>query len=84
MIKKILVLLLLFLCSCSKDSKQLEYLDPVKDVFIFGELDGDVQNRIKAANGNKEYKNYFNSDKENARNKDFLDLLSKENKNGKH
>ena len=54
MVKKILVLLLLFLCACSNNAKQLEYIDPVKDVFIFGELDSSVQNRIKEANGNKD------------------------------
>lgn len=33
---------------------------------------------------NKEYKNYFISDKQNARNKDFLEELDRELKNGKH
>ena len=48
-----------------------------------------LTNNQQTTNNIKEIKNirnkeYFNSDKENARNKDFLDLLSKENKNGKH
>ena len=79
MVKKILVLLLLFLCACSNNSKQLEYVDPVKDVFIFGELDSDVQNRIKEANGNKEYRNYqFLMHDDDFYDGEFIDINNKQ------
>ncbi len=73
MTKKILSFFfaLLLLCACSQkpagsdDGKEEEnqvtieeYIDPVKDVFIFGELSEELQEGIKEANCNEEYKNY--------------------------
>lgn len=63
MLKKILIVLsLLLLVSCIKDKKETtvidEYIAPVKDVFLFDELDGNLKQRIKKANGNKDYLNY--------------------------
>ena len=73
MTKKILSFFfaLLLLCACgqkpagSDDGKEEEnqvtieeYIDPVKDVFIFGELSEELQEGIKEANCNEEYKNY--------------------------
>ena len=63
MIKKIILLLILLLCvSCSTDNKTVEtnteeYIEPVRDIFIFDEIDKTLQNRIKIANGGKEFRN---------------------------
>ena len=59
-------LILLLICGCGekqeeekKDrSQEIEYLDPVRDVFIYSELDELLQERIKKANCNEEFKNY--------------------------
>ena len=37
---------------------EIEYVDPVKDIFIFSALDSSTQYRISKANGNKDYSNY--------------------------
>ena len=72
MLKKILSLfLVLCLCACgtkqeekpAEDRKEettveKEYIDPVKDVFIFGEIDEKLKERIRIANCDQEYKNY--------------------------
>ena len=56
--------LILFLCvSCGKKEEEeiiqeIEYIDPVKDVFIFGEVDEYLQDRIRKANADNDYKNY--------------------------
>ena len=65
MFKKILIVLIMFLVfGCARDEEtviedEIEYVDPVKDVFIFGELNKDLQKSIKSANNNSEYKNYL-------------------------
>ena len=65
MFKKILIVLIMFLVfGCTRDEEtviedDIEYVDPVKDVFIFGELNKDLQKSIKSANNNSEYKNYL-------------------------
>lgn len=61
MIKKVLIVLLcLFLSGCNQkqEIKEIEYIDPVKDVFIFSELDNALKYRIQKANLNKEFENY--------------------------
>ena len=37
---------------------QEEYIDPVRDIFIFDKLDPTLKNKAKAANGNKDLQNY--------------------------
>ncbi|MBR5754700.1 MAG: hypothetical protein IKX97_02605 [Erysipelotrichaceae bacterium] len=56
MIRKIIVILLVLMCvSCAAkddaDTFSEEYIDPVKDVFIFSELDRKLQDRIYDAAG---------------------------------
>ena len=59
MIKKLLLIFLLLLCSCNKaEFKDDEYIDPAKDVFIFSCLSQELQERIKDANKGREYDNY--------------------------
>ncbi|MBO7697567.1 MAG: hypothetical protein J6S38_00875 [Erysipelotrichaceae bacterium] len=64
MIKKLLVLLMIFFlfgCTKSEPTEEediIEFIAPAKDVFIFSELDSGTQYRIKKANNNNEYKNY--------------------------
>ena len=54
--------MVLFLSGCRPQEEpieeNIEYIDPVKDIFIFSALDSTTQYRIKKANGNKEYSNY--------------------------
>ena len=61
--KKLILLLMVFLligCVPKEEviEEPIEYIDPVKDVFIFSKLDSGTQYRIKKANGNKDYSNY--------------------------
>ena len=62
MIKKILLSILLILCvSCSSQETspdKKEYIDPVKDVLLFDEVDQKLQDRLKAANNDAYYQNY--------------------------
>ena len=68
MIRKILTLFLLCLLftGCSEEKKEeenipqetIDYIDPVKDVFIFGELKEDLKYKIKKANCNADFANY--------------------------
>ena len=68
MIRKILTLFLLCLLftGCSEEKKEeenipqetVDYIDPVKDVFIFGELKEDLRYKIKKANCNADFANY--------------------------
>lgn len=60
MFKKILIVLMIFfLCSCEKKEEVKEdYIDPVRDIFIFDEIDEDLQTKIKKANLNKDFENY--------------------------
>lgn len=75
MIKKILLILLLILSSCGKKENNLEFIDPVRDVFVYGELDKQTQDRIRLANGNREYKNYqFKMLNKDVFDKDLLDI----------
>ena len=54
--------MVLFLSGCRPQKEpieeNIEYIDPVKDIFIFSALDSTTQYRIRKANGNKEYSNY--------------------------
>ena len=54
------MIFLLFGCSAKEEviEDDIEYIDPVKDVFIFSALDSAVQYRIAKANGNRDYNNY--------------------------
>lgn len=58
MLRRFLIVLLVFLCACSSTEKKEEYIDPVRDVFIYTELNEDVQERLKEANAGEEYENY--------------------------
>jgi PBP1b-binding outer membrane lipoprotein LpoB len=63
MIKRLILLLMVFLligCSSRQDEtkENIEYIDPVKDIFIFSALDAGTQYRIRKANSNKDYSNY--------------------------
>ena len=60
MFKKILIVLMIFfLCSCEKKEEvKEEYIDPVRDIFIFDEIDEELQTKIKKANLNKDFENY--------------------------
>ena len=69
MFKKILILLVILLCvSCGKHNDEVkeeievesidEYIDPVKDIFLFDELNEELKKKIKVASGSKEFKNY--------------------------
>ena len=64
MTRKIISLfLILCLWGCQKQIPEEtvfeeEYIDPVKDVFIFDELDDSLKEKIKKANCNNDYKNY--------------------------
>lgn len=43
---------------CTRKEEKLEYIDPVRDIFIFGELATDTQTKLKQANANNEFRNY--------------------------
>lgn len=60
MIRKILLCFLILLCSCSRseDKNKIEYIDPVKDLFVFGELNNQSAERIRNANADEEFRNY--------------------------
>lgn len=63
MLKKIFVLSLLFLLvACNANKQEVieikDYIDPAKDVFLFDEIDENLKEIIKKANGNKDYNNY--------------------------
>ena len=64
MIRKFFILMMVFfLFGCGKKEEpvaeeEIEYISPVRDVFIYSKLDSATQYRINKANGNKEYKNY--------------------------
>ena len=79
MIKRVLLLILCFLlvsCGNNKSVKEeIEYIDPVKDVFIYSLLDTSLKNRIKIANNNKEYENYqFKMLDKEIYDKDLIDI----------
>ena len=65
-LKKILILFLCLFCLCSCGEQTVpegnedkeDYIDPVKDVFIFGELDEGLQKDLKTANCHSDYQNY--------------------------
>ena len=57
------MLLVFALSGCKPQEEEpveeiIEYVDPVRDIFIYSALDSSVQYRISKANGNKEYSNY--------------------------
>ncbi len=63
MLKKIFIVLISFIlvsCATNNEEEKLidEYIAPVKDVFLFDELDNDLKQRIRNANGNSAFKNY--------------------------
>lgn len=62
MLKKLFVVLLLLLTACNTKHEEIitdeKYIDPVMDVFLFGELDPNMKVEIKKANGNKDFSNY--------------------------
>ena len=62
MMKKfITVLMIVLLTACAKENAepaQEEYIDPVRDVFIFAEADRSLQERLKEANNGFDYRNF--------------------------
>ncbi len=62
MLRKLLVILLLLCVSCTKteetDHKDKEYIEPMKDVLLFDEIDAKLQDRLQAANNDAYYQNY--------------------------
>ncbi|MBQ6126985.1 MAG: hypothetical protein IKE50_03360 [Erysipelotrichaceae bacterium] len=62
MMKKLLtVLLIVLLAACAKENTEPvkdEYIDPVRDVFIFAQADVSLQGRLKEANNGFDYRNY--------------------------
>lgn len=62
MCKKFLVVLLILLTACGtkpiENKIEEQYVSPVRDIFLFGELDPNTKVDIKKANGNKDYSNY--------------------------
>ncbi len=60
--KKLLsVLLIVLLVACKKEDTEPvkeEYIDPVRDVFIFAEVDSSLQERLKEANNGFDYRNF--------------------------
>jgi len=59
MIKKIFLVLLIFIlsaCNLAKEEKQ--YIEPMNNVFLFDEIDEESKTKLKQANGDKEYENY--------------------------
>lgn len=54
------MIFLVFGCKPKEETvkDEIEYVDPVKDIFIFSALDSATQYRIRKANGNKDYANY--------------------------
>lgn len=60
-LSKLLTLFLiinLVACSNTEVIEEIEYIDPLREVFIVNELNEDIQNRINNANGEKTYQNY--------------------------
>lgn len=55
-------MMIFLLAGCSPKQEEIEedieYIDPVKDIFIFSALNENTQNRIRRANSNKDYSNY--------------------------
>lgn len=64
MLRKIIVLLSVLLCLVACDTRQNNiveedvFIEPMKDIFIFSELDDGLKNDVKRANGGKDFKNY--------------------------
>ena len=63
MLKKFFIVLISFFlvsCATNKEEDKLidEYIAPVKDVFLFDELDTNLKQRIRDANGNSAFQNY--------------------------
>ena len=63
MLKKIFIVLISFIlvsCATNNEEEKIvdEYIAPVKDVFLFDELDNDLKQRIRNANGNSAFQNY--------------------------
>lgn len=63
MLKKFFIVLISFIlvsCATNNEEEKLidEYIAPVKDVFLFDELDNDLKQRIRDANGNSAFQNY--------------------------
>ncbi|MDO4940179.1 MAG: hypothetical protein Q4E33_00630 [Erysipelotrichaceae bacterium] len=56
----VLISLTLFGCSSNQEiiQEEIEYIEPMKEVFIFEEIDRDLQNKILYANNNLDYQNY--------------------------
>ena len=63
------MLIVFFLSACQKEKQpqdnntdrneeKEEYIDPVRDIFIFEQLDKILAERLKQANGNKDLQNY--------------------------
>ena len=63
MIKKILLLILLLLCvSCAKEEDTndngKEYIEPVRDLLLYDQVDEKLQERLKKANNDSYFQNY--------------------------
>ena len=62
MFKKLLLILLLLCVSCTKTEEtnhnDKQYIEPMKDVLLFDEIDPKLQDRLQAANNDAYYQNY--------------------------
>lgn len=58
--KILTVILIINLTACNNKTtiQEEEYIEPLREVFIVGQLDEKIQNRINNANGEKTYQNY--------------------------
>lgn len=56
----VLMILMLFGCNSTQEiiEEKVEYIEPMKEVFIYEEISHDLQNKIRYANNNNEYQNY--------------------------
>ena len=56
----VLMILMLFGCNSTQEiiEEKVEYIEPMKEVFIYEEISHNLQNKIQYANNNNEYQNY--------------------------
>lgn len=70
-----MLVIMLVACSNKEEIYEKEYIDPVMDIFLFGELSSDDKKIIKKANGNKDFdNNQFKMLNKEAYDKDLIDI----------